>query len=116
MVHESIEVHFTSRYRHAVIYLLLLATIGTLRRWGPPVLFALGGFSITHYWHLFGGVSSSEIEAVMQDLGLPAICGACGALVGYGLELWWYCAPAWRRALSENEGWPLVSDARKKGG
>jgi hypothetical protein len=116
IVHEALEKPvFTSRYRHAVIYLLLLTTIGTLRSWGPPVLFALGGFSITYYWDVFGGVSSSPMEAVMNHLGKPVICGVCGTLVGYGWELWWYWTPAWRRALAENEGWPPVTNAPRQG-
>jgi hypothetical protein len=111
IVHEALESQFSSTYRDAVTYLLLLATIGTLRSWGPPVLFALGGFSITYYWHLFDGPSSSPVEAVMLRIGQPAICGALGALIGYGAELWRSCAKGLRR----NEGWPPINSPGEQG-
>jgi hypothetical protein len=109
IVHEALDRQFSSRHRHAVICFLLLATIGTLRRWGPPVLFALGGFSITYYWHSFSGASSSELEAVMNAIGTPAICGALGALIGYVTEL--ACYKPLRQKFEE---WPPVSNTSEQ--
>jgi hypothetical protein len=108
ILHQFLEGQFTNRYRIAGLYFVLLAAVGTLRRWGPPVMFALGGFSITFYWQLFGGVSSSEMDAAMQWIGLPAIVGVLGALVAYGIEIWRHILVK----LADNEGWPPVSSTR----
>jgi hypothetical protein len=101
----------TPRYRYAAIYFVLLAAIGTLRGWGLPVLFALGGFSITFYWQPFGGVSSDEMDAVMHWIGLPAISGVLGACLAYGIELLQPFAARLARhvCLPEDGGWPPVS-------
>jgi hypothetical protein len=106
-----LESQSTPRYRYAAIYFVLLAAIGTLRGWGLPVLFGLGGFSITFYWQPFGGVSSDEMDAVMHWIGLPAISGVLGACVAYGIDLWQHFVARLARhiCLPEDGGWPPVS-------
>jgi hypothetical protein len=76
-------------YIYAPIYFVLLAVIGLLKQWGPPVLFTLGGFCTTFYWRLFGPPAVGHfdpIESVMQGLGYPAMCAVLGFVLGIVLE------------------------------
>jgi hypothetical protein len=77
-----------SIYLYAPIYFVLLAGIGLFRQWGPPVLFTLGGFCIPFYWQLHGGVSSSYMENVMQDLIYPCIDAVVAGVLGIVVEQW----------------------------
>jgi hypothetical protein len=70
---------------YAPIYFVLLAGIGLLKQWGPPVLFTLGGFCITFYWRPFGQPAIGHFdptEIVMQGLGYPAMCAVLGFVLG----------------------------------
>jgi hypothetical protein len=77
---------YPNRYRYAGIYFLLLAGVGTWRRWGTTVLFGLGVFCVVAYWQPYPHVGSTHMDEVMVELGIPIIWAAFGTIIGLMTE------------------------------
>jgi hypothetical protein len=84
LVHRSTSESHTQLYAH--IYFLLVAEAGLLCRWGPLVLFTLGGYCVVDYWQPYSHISSSHMDDVMLNVGIPAIAGLVGFIVGVVVE------------------------------
>jgi hypothetical protein len=86
VLHMWFEGPFGITRRYMAVYFVMVAEAGLLCRWGPIVLFTLGGFCTTSYWQPYSHIASNYMEEVMQDVGIPAFAAIVGGIIGAIME------------------------------